>query len=200
MLGSIYDMAKEQTTNTYESMFLLGPVGAAEPENSVNMCRGIVERHGGQILVIKRWDERKLAYELNGQKRGTYVVAFFTAPGNAVTAIERDVNLSEDILRVMVLKADHLNREEMEAVEPQPIQQREERTFGDRGGYGGGGYGGDRGDRGGYGGGGGDRGDRGPGGFGGGGGGGGGEGQGDRGPRPPRARREADAEAAAGKE
>jgi ribosomal protein S6 len=184
------------TNNTYEAMFLLGPVGAAEPENSVNMCRGIIERHGGQILVIKKWDERKLAYELNGQKRGTYVIAFFTAPGGAVTAIERDVNLSEDILRVMVLKADHLNREEMEAVEPQPIQQREERPggFGDRGGYGG-----DRGDRGGYGGdrggygGGGDRGpgggDRGP----------GGEGQ-DRGPRPPRARREADAEAAAGKE
>src|SRR5688500_3155079 len=197
--GAFDDMAKEQTTNTYEAMFLLGPVGAAEPENSINMCRGIIERHGGQILVIKRWDERKLAYELNGQKRGTYVVAFFTAPGNAVTAIERDVNLSEDILRVMVLKADHLNREEMEAVEPQPIQQREERPFGDRGGYGGGGggYGGDRGgyggDRGGYGGDrGGDRGDRGPGP--------GGEGQGDRGPRPPRARREADAEAAAGKE
>src|SRR5688500_7941356 len=140
--------AATATANTYEAMFLLGPVGAAEPERSIGLCRGIIERHGGQILVIKKWDERKLAYELRGQKRGTYVIAFFTAPGGAVGAIERDVNLSEEILRVLVLKADHLNREEMEAVEPQPIQQREERPmggFGDRGGYGGdrGGYGGD---------------------------------------------------------
>ena len=186
-----------QANNQYEAMFLIGPSGAAEPENTINMCRTMIERHGGQILVIKRWDERKLAYELNGQKRGTYIIAFFTAPGAAVGAIERDVNLSEEILRVLVLKADHLNREEMEAVEPQPIQQREERPMGDRGGFGGGyggggggGYGGDRGgDRG-------DRGDR--GGYGGGGGGGGYGGGGDRGPRPPR--READAEAAVGKE
>jgi small subunit ribosomal protein S6 len=192
---------KKTKANVYEAMFLFPASVATDLDHALMTARQMIERHGGEIIVLKKWDERKLAYELNGQKRGTYVVAFFTAPGNAVTAIERDVNLSEDILRVMVLKADHLNREEMEAVEPQPIQQREERTFGDRGGYGGGGgYGGDRGDRGGYGGGGGDRGDRGPGGFGGGGGGGGGEGQGDRGPRPPRARREADAEAAAGKE
>src|SRR5688572_33406581 len=97
-----------QENNQYEAMFLIGPAGAAEPENAINMCRGIIERHGGQILVIKKWDERKLAYELNGQKRGTYVIAFFTAPGAAVTAIERDVNLSEESLRVLVLKAEHL--------------------------------------------------------------------------------------------
>src|SRR5688500_16124832 len=180
--GAFDDMATKQTTNTYEAMFLLGPIGTAEPENSINMCRGIIERHGGQILVSKKWDERKLAYELNGKKRGTYVVAFFTAPGNAVGAIERDVNLSEHILRVMVLKADHLKREEMEAVEPQPIQQREERPFGDRGGYGGGygggGYGGARGGAGGHRGG--ERGGPAPGPR--------GHGQGARDPRPPRPR------------
>ena len=36
--------------------------------------------------MIKKWDERKLAYEVNGQKRGTYVIAYFTAPGDAVGA------------------------------------------------------------------------------------------------------------------
>jgi small subunit ribosomal protein S6 len=161
----------------YEAMFLLGPVGAAEPERSIELCKGIIERHGGQIIVIKKWDERKLAYELHGQKRGTYIIAFFRGPGEAVGHIERDVNLSEEILRCMVLKADHLNEKEMNEVEPQPIAPpREERPMDDRGGFGGGGFGDRR-----------PREDR--GGFGGGGGGGGG-GYGDR---PPRRREEAPA-------
>ena len=113
-----------ESNNQYEAMFLVGPIGAAEPEKSLNMCRGIIERHGGQIIVIKKWDERKLAYEIGGQKRGTYIIAFFRAPGSAVAGIERDVKLSEEILRVLVLRADHLNEQEMAAVEPQPIVAR----------------------------------------------------------------------------
>jgi small subunit ribosomal protein S6 len=122
-----------QQMNQYEAMFLLGPIGTAEPENALKICRGIIERHGGQIMVIKKWDERKLSYEIRGQKRGTYVVAFFKAPGAALSAIERDVTLSEEVLRVIVLKADHLNQDEMAAVEPQPIAPpREDRPIWER--------------------------------------------------------------------
>jgi len=142
----------EQELNQYEAMFLLGQKGTAEPEAALNMCRGIIERHGGQVIVLKKWDERKLAYEVGGQKRGTYIISFFRAPGGALGGIERDVKLSEDVLRVLVLRADHLNETEMAAVEPQPIQVREERPSYDRGPSEGG-YdsrfprGGDRGDR-----------------------------------------------------
>src|ERR1700733_15448322 len=73
---------------TYEAMFLLPPAAATEQEKSLQLVRGIVERHSGKILVIKKWDERKLAYEMNGQKRGLYIIVYFTAPGPAVTAIE----------------------------------------------------------------------------------------------------------------
>jgi small subunit ribosomal protein S6 len=120
---------------TYEAMFLLPAGAVAELEKSLQLVRGIIERHGGKISVIKKWDERKLTYEINSQKRGLYVVAFFSAPGNAVTAIERDVNLSEEVIRVLVTHADHLNESEMNAVEPQPIQPREERAPWDRPGF-----------------------------------------------------------------
>jgi small subunit ribosomal protein S6 len=124
--------AADNALTQYEAMFLLGTAATAEPEKGVETCRGIIERHGGQIMVIKKWDERKLAYEISGQKRGTYVISFFTAPGAAVAGIERDVKLSEEVLRVLVLKADHLGIDEMKAVEPQPIQVREERPSWDR--------------------------------------------------------------------
>ena len=80
----------------------------------------MIEHHAGQIIVIKKWDKRKLAYEIKGQKRGLYIIAYFTAPGAAVAAIERDVNLSEQVLRVLVTGRSS-EAEEMAAVEPQPI-------------------------------------------------------------------------------
>jgi len=132
------------TVSSYESMFLYGPAGA-DVEKAIAISRGIIEKHGGQISVIKKWDERKLAYEIGKNKRGTYVVAFFKATGPAVAAVERDVKLSEEVLRVMITRADHLNEQEMAAVEPQPIAPPPERNPWDRMDFGGGGGG-----RGGY--------------------------------------------------
>jgi small subunit ribosomal protein S6 len=121
----------------YEGMFLLGPSGA-DAEKAVTLVRGMIEKHAGTILVIKKWDERKLAYEIGKQKRGTYIVAFFNAPGAAIAQIERDVKLSEEVLRVLITSADHLNKDEMAAVEPQPIAPPPERNPWDRDMMGGG--------------------------------------------------------------
>src|SRR3954454_15325918 len=120
---SMTTMAK--ANKQYEAMFLFGVAAAPEAEKAIQTARGILERHGGSVLVAKRWDERKLAYEIHGQKRGLYVITYFTAPGDAIGAIERDVNLSEEVLRVMITDAAHLNTDEMNAVEPQPIIKEE---------------------------------------------------------------------------
>lgn len=120
---------KSQAQNQYEAMFLLPAPAASDVDGSIKTVRGIVERHGGKILVIKKWDERKLMYEIKKQKRGLYVIVYFTATGEAIAPIERDVNLSEDVIRVLVTDAAHLNETEMNAVEPQPIIPREERSW-----------------------------------------------------------------------
>ncbi|MGA2441722.1 MAG: 30S ribosomal protein S6 [Tepidisphaeraceae bacterium] len=124
--------SEKKTSNTYEAMFLLGAGHATDLDNALKLVRGIIERHEGKVIVLKKWDERKLAYEIRGEKRGLYVIAFFTAPSPAISAIVRDVELSDEILRVIVTKADHLNAQEMAAVEPQPIIPREERNPWDR--------------------------------------------------------------------
>ena len=115
----------------YEAMFLFGQSAAQDLEGATTLARTFVERHGGTILHIKKWDERKLAYEIKKQKRGTYVLCYYSGPGSSVGAIEREVNLSENVLRVLITDADHMNQKEMEAVEPQPII-REERPSWDR--------------------------------------------------------------------
>ena len=133
-------MAEASSTpagHQYEAMFLFGQSAASDLEHATQTVRQMIERHGGSVMVLKKWDERKLAYEINGNKRGTYIIAYFKAPGAVVTQIERDVNLSEEVLRVMVTRADHLNQHEMELVEPQPIIREERPSWerDDRGGY-----------------------------------------------------------------
>jgi len=139
-------MAK--TIRQYEAMFLFGQATAQDLEGALTLVRTIVERHEGQILHIKKWDERKLAYEIGKQKRGTYIICYFKAPSSSITPIERDVTLNDNVLRVLVTNADHMNQKEMEAIEPQPIIREERPSWDrpqmdDRGGF----RGGDRGDR-----------------------------------------------------
>lgn len=136
----------ESKTNVYEGMFLLGPSGA-DSEKAVAIVRGMIEKHSGAITVIKKWDERKLAYEVANQKRGTFIITFFNAPGSSIAPLEREVKLSEEVLRCLITSADHLSETEMNAVEPQPIAPPPERNSWDRpegGGGSGGGRGGDR--------------------------------------------------------
>jgi len=122
----------ERKQRQYEAMFLFGSGVASDVQHALDLCRNTIERHNGKVIVLKKWDERKLAYELAGQKRGVYVIAYFTAPGDALAHIERDVKLSEEVLRVLITSADHLNTEEMAAVEPQPIVKAEERPSWER--------------------------------------------------------------------
>lgn len=123
----------------YEALFLLN---ASYATGSWEAARGEVEhilhRANAEIMVLKKWDERKLAYELEGQKRGVYVLAFFKCEGPKVAGIERDVQLSENILRVLVLKAEHLALKDVEAMQPQvPIVDEHDTRGFRRGGFGG---------------------------------------------------------------
>ena len=127
-------------TGTYEALFLLN---ASYATGSWDAAKGEVEhilhRANAEILHLRKWDERRLAYEIGGQKRGVYVLAFFKCEGPKVAGIERDVQLSENILRVLVLKADHLAIKDVEAMLPQQpvIEEHDTRNF-RRGGFGGG--------------------------------------------------------------
>ena len=122
----------EKRTYTYEGMILLSQAQAADFAGAIAHIRQLIERYGGQIIAMRKWDERRLAYEIKKQKRGVYILCYFACPSDQMAQIERGFNLSENVLRVLITRADHLNEQEMNAVEPQPIQPREERNPWDR--------------------------------------------------------------------
>jgi small subunit ribosomal protein S6 len=90
--------------NKYEGMFLLdhGKV-KSEPEKGLAEITAILEKHEGKIAQMGKWDERKLTYEINRQKRGSYILVHFEAPGSAIDEIRRDCALSEIISRQLLL-------------------------------------------------------------------------------------------------
>src|SRR5215469_7344663 len=93
--------------NVYECMFLLdtnkvaGDVGTAAKQ-----LHGILERNQAEILASRPWDERRLAYPIEGHKKGLYYLTYFRIEGKNVATLEHDFALNETILRALILKVD----------------------------------------------------------------------------------------------
>ena len=66
----------------------------------------LVTKHGGEILASRLWEERRLAYPINGQRKGTYWLTYFKLDSVKLTELKGDVRLSESILRTLFLKVD----------------------------------------------------------------------------------------------
>ena len=98
---------------TYEAMFLFDPSVGADPTKVQQEVERLMQRAGAEIIMSDKWEERKLAYEIKGRKRGCYVLTFFRADQDKITPLERDAKLSESILRVLILKADYMTEEDM---------------------------------------------------------------------------------------
>lgn len=97
----------------YEVMFLASQGSAAQLGDLIEHLEEIISRANGEFISLRKWDERRLAYEIDKQKRGVYFLAYVRCPGDMVGHIERDVTISDRLMRVLITKADHLTLEEM---------------------------------------------------------------------------------------
>jgi len=132
-------------------------VSASQVESLIADYTKILEDNGGRVAGSEYWGLRTLAYRIKKNRKGHYQMLRIDAPAAAVHELERNMRLSDDVIRYMTVRV-----EEMEEGPSVVMQARNTRD--DRGPRG------DRGDR------------RGGGRFGGD----GPRGDGPRGPRPPR--------------
>lgn len=110
------DMATSKgRSSCYEGMWIVAQNRMAELGDAIAFIRHTLERHGAEVLALRKWDERRFAYEMGKSKRGFYILTYFRCDPVAITAIDREANLSELVLRQMILKADHLTEDEMRA-------------------------------------------------------------------------------------
>ena len=107
----------EERINMYEAMFLFPQAVAANMRTAVEHIEQLLSRAEAEIVSFAKFDERRLAYEIKGNKRGVYFLVYFKAAAQRIPTLERDCNLSEELLRAMILRADHIPAEQIEAAE-----------------------------------------------------------------------------------
>ena len=104
----------DTTPVLYEALFLINQSAlATDSAGATAHVQEMLDRAEAETLTLQRWDERKLAYPIENQKRGTFLIAYFRARPTQIANIERDCNLSEQVLRVMFIRADHMGEVEL---------------------------------------------------------------------------------------
>ena len=99
----------------YEGFFLVSQAAAQALSSCVEHLTDTIGRGKGEMIALRKWDERRLAYEINNHKRGVYFLSYFSADPAFMGDVERLCNLSETIERFIFTRADHLSADEMQS-------------------------------------------------------------------------------------
>jgi small subunit ribosomal protein S6 len=87
----------------YEIAYITDPDLDAETRRALEeKVKGRIEAAGGKVVNIDRWDRRRLAYPIKKHTEGFYYFFQAELPPQGGSAVERDLRLSEQILRCMI--------------------------------------------------------------------------------------------------
>jgi len=110
----------------YEAMFLVDSADAGSDwDGVIGAITKALERAKVDIVSIKKWDDRRLAYEIRRSARGTYILCYFRSDGQNNNQIETAVQLSEKIIRVLILCVDWMTDEDIEKDTPATKEEKE---------------------------------------------------------------------------
>ncbi len=91
--------------NDYELIYIVTPRRApAEVEQVGTWLEGQVTTGGGEVLSTRTWGRRRMAYPINHNLDGTYVIARLRMPAPTAVNLERALHIQEDVLRHMLIR------------------------------------------------------------------------------------------------
>ena len=94
-------------THQYELMVILSPeIDERTVAPSLDKFLKVITNDGGSIDKVDIWGKRRLAYEIQKKNEGIYAVVNFTATSAATNELDRQLNLSELVMRTKVLRAE----------------------------------------------------------------------------------------------
>jgi len=90
---------------SYECLFIIRPdLDDEATENAVSRVLTNIGDLGGTVEDVDRWGKRRLAYEIDDYREGVYTVVKLHAQAGATAELERNLKLSPDVLRFLVVK------------------------------------------------------------------------------------------------
>jgi len=110
----------------YELMLVLRPDSPDERAQAVidRTTRQVVAA-GGQIVKVAPWGRRRLAYQIDRYREGSYHIIVFEAPSEAILELEHGLLITEDVLRHLLTRQDRpvksLRRDGVEVADEAPL-------------------------------------------------------------------------------
>jgi small subunit ribosomal protein S6 len=91
----------------YETIFILrSDLGENQVKDSIKRFEGLVATGGGEMLETDEWGFRELAYRIHNERRGYYVRLDYAATGPVMNEVERNLKLSDSVLRYLSVLLD----------------------------------------------------------------------------------------------
>lgn len=97
-------MANEILTYAYESILVVSCKLAEEEQKAViEKFKNMIENNA-TLESVDEWGVRKLAYLINKESEGYYVLFNFTAPADFVAELDRVYNITDGVLRSIIVR------------------------------------------------------------------------------------------------
>ena len=94
-------------TNIYETCFIgRQDLSAGQVQEIADNAKKLIESYKGKVLKTEDWGQKTLAFRINKNRKGHYMLIEFEAPADAVLELNRIMGLNEEILRFMTIKLD----------------------------------------------------------------------------------------------
>ena len=91
----------------YELVYIISPETDEDGVSALHVqIAEIAEKMGGQIERTDNWGRRRLAYEINRHREGTYVLELVNGPGEMVHEIDRRLRVHDQVLRHLLVRVD----------------------------------------------------------------------------------------------
>ncbi len=91
----------------YECMFILNPNSYAKSPSSASAnLENLITNVGGKVLASRLWNEQKLAYPINGHRKGVYWLTYFSLESTSMPKFKRACQLQDNIIRHLAIRID----------------------------------------------------------------------------------------------
>ncbi|MEO1498099.1 MAG: 30S ribosomal protein S6 [Planctomycetota bacterium] len=91
--------------NVYEGLFIFDANKFARDNDALpGKVQEMITGHGGEVLVSRLWEERRLAFPIKNQRKGAYWLMYFRLGSEHLTGLNRACELEDGVLRQLVLK------------------------------------------------------------------------------------------------
>lgn len=91
----------------YELMYIIRPALEEEITQAiVDRFENLVKELGGEVDNINQRGKKRLSYEIDDLKEGYYVIMNFKAETEVISELERQIGLTENIMRHIVIRED----------------------------------------------------------------------------------------------